>query len=329
MKVLFFSLREYEKPFLAKALPSNIQLVPEESALSMQNVASTEGAFAISVFTNDDLSDPVLTELAKRGVKHIAIRATGYDHIHLPKAIELGIKVANVPNYSPNAIAEHAIALLQMLNRKLHLTQKNIAHYNFSLNGLTGFDLNGKKAGIVGTGNIGGIVARILHAFGCSIYGFDVNPNPTLTEKYGMKYVSLEEMAKECDVISIHLPMNSNTAGIFNKQLFSTMKPDALIVNTGRGGILNTREALDSLREGHFGGMALDVYEKEKGVFFFDRSKNKPEDPILTELLQHPKVVLSPHQAFLTKEALGNIADATMQSLKNWSEGKDSETQLC
>ncbi|MCU0429570.1 MAG: NAD(P)-binding domain-containing protein [Cytophagaceae bacterium] len=328
MKLVVYSVKEYELPFLQQALPPTWPIIWKEEALQEHTADFSEGAEGVSVFTNDDLSDAMLLRLQSAGVRHIAIRAAGFDHIHLEKAQELGIHVANVPNYSPYAIAEHALALLLMLNRKLHLTIQRTAHYDFRLNGLTGMDFHGKTAAIIGTGNIGAILARILHGFGCALLGYDLAKNKTLVEELGMRYTSLEEICEKSDLISIHLPLNAQTKGMFDASFFSSLKKNALVVNTGRGPILQTEAALDALDKGLLAGLALDVYEKEKGVFFYDRSQQRPIDPILDRLLQHPNVVLSPHQAFLTQEALQNIADATASSFIHWSQGKPSDTQL-
>jgi len=320
MRTLIYSTHGFDRPFLEKAAQGKHELIFTEQHLDETTVNLAEGFEAISLFASDKASAEVLEKLNQFGVKFIALRSVGYDHVDLQKAKQLGIKVANVPSYSPYAIAEHAAALLLALNRKITLSQQLIKQNDFRLDNLVGFDLHGKIIGIIGTGNIGSAFAKIMHGFGCKLIGFDVKINKELIGQTQIIYTSLEELCHHADVISIHCPLNSETKQLFSKNVFAQMKTGALIINTARGGILNTIDLMAALDQGIISGAGLDVYENEKPIYFLDHSGSKIQDEVFERLRCHPKVLLTGHQAFLTKEALQGIAETTMANLSEWTQ---------
>jgi D-lactate dehydrogenase len=328
MKVLVYSSKAFEIPYLESANKGKHKLTFINDALSSETAIKAIGFDAISIFSSDNASNIVLEKLNDFGVKFITLRSVGHDNINLFTAKSLDIKVANVPAYSPNAIAEHAVALLMALNRKLHLSNERVKKFNFDLNNLVGFDLNNKTVGILGTGKIGSVMTKIMQGFGCKLLGFDINPNKLLPVQYHLKYVTLEELCKEADIISIHLPLNAETHHLIDKKLIDVMKPNCIIINTARGAIIKTDDMVKGLEEEHILGLAMDVYEYESGVFFKDCSLNIPKDNMLIKLNALPNVLITGHQAFLTDEALTNIADTTIYNLNCWSENIQTENEL-
>jgi D-lactate dehydrogenase len=278
----------------------------------------SEGCSIVVVFAGDDASGSILTTLAAQGVRHMAVRAAGYDNVDMDIARGLGITVANVPEYSPHAIAEHAVALMQALNRKIVLADRQVHGYNFTVDNLVGFDLHQKTIGIIGTGRTGAVAARILYGFGCRLLGCDILPNLELTALYGLQYVDLDTLCSQADVITIHTCLTPGTRRLIRREVIQKMKRGVMLVNTSRGAVVNTSDVLDALKSGHIGAFGADVYERENGVFFYDRSASVPEDELLRELLQHPNVLVTPHQAFATREALRNIAETTCYSIACW-----------
>ena len=244
------------------------------------------------------------------------------------KANEKGIKVANVPEYSPYAIAEHAVGLMLALNRKLMLADRQVHQYNFTVGNLVGFDLNKKTVGIVGTGRTGSVVAKILHGFGCPLLGYDIVKNEEIVKKYGVKYVDLKTLCQTSDIITLHTPLCAATKYLISAEMLAVMKPTVMLINTARGGIINTDDVLAALAHGKIGYLGLDVYEKEKGIFFYDWSKEKITDEVLKKLLTYPNVIVTPHQAFATQEALSNIADITFYNIDCWAKNESSTHEL-
>lgn len=328
MKVLVYSSKDFEIPYLEKANRGKHKLSFTESALNSETAMKAIGFEAISIFSSDIASNTVLEKLKDFGVKHITLRSVGHDNINLFSATSLGIKVTNVPAYSPYAVAEHAAALLLALNRKITLSSERIKKFNFDLNDLIGFDLNGKTVGIIGTGRIGSVMVKIMHGFGCNILGFDIVEKKMLTVRYNLKYVSLKNLCKESDIISIHTPLNAETHHLINKALIDLMKPNVILINTARGAIINTKDIIEPLVNKQIYGFAMDVYEHENGVFFKDNSLDIPKDDILIKLNALPNVLITGHQAFLTDEALTNIAGSTIYNLDCWSENKTSKNEL-
>ena len=328
MNVVVFSSKPYEKIHLLAANNGKHNFTFLEEPLSSATAAAGQQAEAVSVFANDDCSAPVLDKLKEAGVKYISIRAAGHDQVDLDHAKKLPIATANVPGYSPHAIAEYAVALMLALNRKIVRADKQVKDYNFNLNDLIGFDFNGKTIGIVGCGKIGSIVAKIMNGFGCKLLIYDIYHNEQLIKKYNAEYVSLERLVSEADSISIHTPLTPQTKNLVNKELIGKMKPGVMIINTGRGAIIDTQAAIDGLKSGRIGYLGLDVYEFEKPLYFNDHSNDIPTDDLFARLLSFKNVLVTGHQAFLTENALKNIADTTIYNLDCWAKGECPSTQL-
>jgi D-lactate dehydrogenase len=328
MNITVFSAHRFEQPFLTQAAQGKHELHFVEAPLGPDTAAQAQGSQAVALFTSDDASAAVLEQLHALGVRYVAVRAAGYDQVDLAAARRLGLRVANVPEYSPYAIAEHAIALMLALSRRLHLADQQLRAYDFRLDNLVGFDLHGKTVGIIGCGRIGGIVARILHGFGCRLLGFDLVRDTALETELGLTYTTLNDLYAQADVITIHAPLNEHTRHLINAKSLAQMKPGVMLVNTGRGAELDTQAALAALQSGQLGYLGLDVYEHEKALFFEDHSHEAPQDATFARLLAQPNVIVTGHQAFLTREALTNIADATIASLSCWTRGEASGTEL-
>ena len=328
MKVAVFSTLTFERPFLEQANAGRHELQLLDVSLSAATVALAQGAQAVCVFAPDDVSEPILTLLRDHGVRYVAVRAAGHENVDLAAATRLGIRVANVPEYSPYAIAEHAVTLILALCRHLRQADRQLRANNFCLDELIGFDLHGKTVGILGLGHIGAVVARIMHGFGCRLLGVDVLPNEELSQRYGLRYVALPELCAQADIISVHTPLNAQTQHLIDDQLLAQMKRGVLLVNTGRGGVLDTAAALRALDSGQLGYLGLDVYEGEKGLFFGNHRSEPLHDDTFTRLLTYQNVFITGHQAYLTREALTNIADATLASLNAWGQGQPAPHEL-
>ena len=255
-------------------------------------------------------------------MKHVALRCAGFNSVDLPAAKELGFSVTRVPAYSPYAVAEHAVALLLALNRKIPRAYNRVHDLNFSLNGLVGFDLHGKTAGIFGTGKIGRITAQILRGFGMKVLAYDPFQSLEWAEKYGIQYTDALTIARECEVISLHTPLTPETHHVIRKETLEVMKPGTILINVSRGALIDTRALIDALKSGRLGGVALDVYEEEEGVFFEDLSGMILQDDDLARLLTFPNVLITAHQAFLTHEALGEIARVSVTNLDAFARGQ-------
>jgi D-lactate dehydrogenase len=327
MKVISFSTKGYDKPFLKTAAVERHEIQFTEKRLTLETASFAEGYDAVALFTSDDASSPVLKKLAQCGVKFIALRSAGYDHVDLTVAIQLGIRVANVPEYSPYSIAEHAVAMLMTVNRKIIESQILMELQDFRLDTLTGFDLHGKVVGVVGTGKIGIAFAKIMIGFGAVILASDPVISPE-AKTIGIKYVPFDELIKNCDVISIHCPLNGSTKNLFSKAQFGQMKTGSILINTSRGGIVNTTDLIDALEEGTLGAACLDVYDKEKGLFFEDHRGSILHDAVFARLRSFKNVLLTGHQAFLTREALTGIAGTTVSNLDCWARGIPSPNEL-
>jgi D-lactate dehydrogenase len=328
MKILFYSIKDFERVYLDNANNSRFAISFVPQALSLETADLAKGFDAISIFANDDASAPVVRALKKNGVKHIAIRAAGYDNVDIAAANEVEIIVANVPEYSPNAIAEHAVLMMLALDRKIVLSQGQVKKQNFSLDNLIGFDLHKKKVGIIGTGKIGSIVAKILHGFGCTILAHDADENQHLLNKYDVHYVGLNTILSMSDIITLHIPLTNDTKYLINSKMIRQMKKGVMLINTARGGVVKTEDVLSALESGQIGYYGMDVYEKEKGIFFYDHSNDKIDDPLLFRLMNLPNVLITPHQAFATHEALTNIASTSFDYIYNWSINGVSKNEL-
>ncbi len=315
MKVAVFSTHKFEKQYLLDANAGKHHLALIEARLSASSVALAEGCEAISIFTGDKATAPILEALHKMGVKYLALRSAGFNHVDLNKAKQLHMKVARVPAYSPYAIAEHAVALMLALNRKLIRAHHRVMDLNFSLDGLIGFDMNGKTVGIVGTGKIGSVLARILHGFGCRILAYDKLENKEVIEKYKVEYTNYESLCEQSDIISLHVPLTEETHYIIDTNSISMMKPGVMLINTSRGGLVNTKAVIDALKSSHIGSFGIDVYEQEEGLFFEDHSQDMLQDDVIARLMTFKNVLITAHQAFLTDTALKNISDTTIENL--------------
>ena len=327
MKTLFFSTKDYEHSYLESAR-EEIEVAFIKEALSLQTVSKAEGYEAISIFTGDDASHDVIVALHKYGVRFIAIRAAGYDNVDLDMAHQLGIRVANVPDYSPHAIAEHAVALLLALNRKLLLADRQVHQHNFSTTNLIGFDMHNKTVGIIGVGKIGSVFAKIMHGFGCRIIAYDIHENAELKELYGLEYMDLPSLCREARIISLHTCLTPATKHLINKKLIGLMQRGVMLINTSRGGCVNTTDILEGLESGQVGYYGADVYEYEKGIFFYDHSEQELRDELLNKLLAMSNVLITPHQAFATEEALTNIAVGTFTNINCWQQNKYNKNEI-
>lgn len=290
--------------------------------LGLETVYAASGALAACVFVNDDAGRAVLEKLAGLGVRLLALRCTGFNRVDLPAAKELGLLVTRVPSYSPYSVAEHTIALVLALNRKLHRAFNRVRELNFSLAGLEGFDLHGKTAGIFGTGKIGRIVAEILRGFGMRVLVYDPYPSAEWATQHGIIYADRETVARECDVLSLHVPLTPDTYRMVRRETIELMKPGAILVNVSRGQLIDTAALIQGLKSRRLGGVALDVYEEEEGVFFEDLSGQVLEDDVLARLLTFPNVLITAHQAFLTREALRDIARVTVENVRRLAAGQ-------
>lgn len=299
-----------------------------EVRLTEETVSLARGSEAVALFTMDNASEAVLEALHSYGIKFIALRSAGFNHVALKKAAELGIKVARVPAYSPFAVAEHTMALILGLNRRLTRAYNRVREMNFSLNGLTGFDMNGKTMGVVGTGKIGSILVKIAHGFGCHLLGFDKYPDAGLTETYGLEYTDIERVCTESDIVSLHLPLTPETRHLISDKLISRMKRGVMLINTSRGGLVDTRAVIEGLKSGQIGYLGLDVYEEEDGLFFEDHSDDIVQDDMIARLLTFNNVLITSHQAFLTDTALKNIADTTIYNLDCFEAGNASGNEV-
>ena len=316
MKVAFYDAKPYDQEFFLKAAAdTEITYVFHHFRLSAANTATVAGCRAICVFVNDQIDQTCLEGLAREGVELIALRSAGFNHVDLKAAASLGIRIVRVPAYSPHAVAEHAVALLQTLNRKIHRAYNRVREHNFSLNGLVGFDLHGRTAGIVGTGKIGRITAEILRGFGMDVLAYDLYPDQVWAAENRVTYCPLEELFSRSDVISLHTPLTTETHHIINREAIALMKDGFYLVNTSRGKLIDTTALIESLKLKKPGGIALDVYEIEEGVFFEDFSHDVLQDDDLARLVSFPNVLVTSHQGFLTTEALTEIARVTTENL--------------
>ncbi|MEQ1875820.1 MAG: 2-hydroxyacid dehydrogenase [Bdellovibrionia bacterium] len=329
MKVAVFDTHKFERPVFEKFNGDfRYDITYFESRLTLETAALADGFKVVCSFVNDRLSKEVLARLKERGVELIALRSAGFNHVDIAEAKKLGIRVVRVPAYSPHAVGEHAVCLMLALNRKIHRAYGRVKEHNFSLDGLVGFDFNGKTVGVVGTGKIGGVVAMIMHGFGCKILAYDVVPNEHLQQKAGAEYVSLEELFQRSDVISLHVPLTPETRHLVDERSLSLTKEGVMIINTGRGALIDTSALISALKSGQVGSAGLDVYEEEENVFFQDLSEVVLQDDVLARLLTFPNVLITSHQGFLTKEALENIVLTTFRNIKAYQNGLPLENQV-
>jgi D-lactate dehydrogenase len=314
--IAVFDAKPYDRDYITRASGADkLDWRFQQFRLDAKTVLAAEGAQAVCVFVNDVLNREVLERLAGSGIRLVALRCAGFNNVDLEAAKELGIAITRVPSYSPHAVAEHTIALILALNRKIHRAYNRVREMNFSLSGLVGFDLFGKTAGVLGTGKIGRIVAEILRGFGMRVLAFDLYPNQEWATQNGIQYVEPRTLARESDLITLHLPLTPQTDHIVNKDTLALTKPGVMLINVSRGRLIHTRALIEALKSGHMGGVALDVYEEEEGIFFEDLSGEVLHDDELARLLSFPNVLVTAHQAFLTHEALSEIARITVENV--------------
>ncbi|WP_324708994.1 2-hydroxyacid dehydrogenase [Pseudomonas citronellolis] len=321
MRIILFSSQNYDRESFLAANPGHgFELHFQQSPLRPDTAALAMGFEVVCPFVNDDLSRPVLEQLAAGGTRLIALRSAGYNHVDLAAAHALGLTVVRVPAYSPHAVAEHAVGLVLALCRHLHRAYNRTREGDFSLHGLTGFDLHGKTVGVVGSGQIGQVFAQIMRGFGCQVLAYDPYPNPAI-DALGGRFVGLDQLLAKSDIISLHCPLNDATRHLVNADSLQRMKRGAMLINTGRGALVDTPALIEALKSGQLGYLGLDVYEEEAEIFFADRSDLPLQDDVLARLLTFPNVIITAHQAFLTREALAAIAGTTLDNIGAWRQG--------
>jgi D-lactate dehydrogenase len=321
-RAIFFDSKPYTRAVFESRNRYNYHLQFVEARLSEQTAALATGCRAACAFVNDNLDALVVEALHAAGVEHVAMRCAGYNNVDLEACARHQITVTRVPAYSPHAVAEHTVALMLTLNRRVHRAHSRVREANFSLDGLVGFDMHGKTAGVVGTGKIGGCLLRILAGFGCRLLAHDKFPDAALAERVGAKYVPLQELFSESDIISLHAPLLPETRHLVDAAAIELMKPGVMLINTSRGALIDTRALIDGLKSGRIGYAGLDVYEEESEYFFEDYSDRVMTDDLLARLTTFNNVLVTSHQGFLTHEALGNIADTTLNNLREFELGR-------
>ncbi|MFZ6012156.1 MAG: 2-hydroxyacid dehydrogenase [Bacteroidota bacterium] len=326
MKVFVYSARPYDQSAL-QAVAGHHELLFTEKRLSRDTVHYADGCTAVSLFTADDASAPVLKSLHSRGIKYVSLRSVGFDHVDLDEAARLGMRVANVPEYSPYSVAEHAVAMLMAVNRNLVRGQQLMQLQDFRIDSLKGFDVHGKTIGVIGTGKIGMAFSRIMLGFGAGVLAFDPLKNQQAID-LGIEYVSLEELLSKSNVVSLHCPLTSKTKHLISNTQFSWMKSGAILINTSRGAVVNTNDLIAALDSGRLGAACLDVYEFEKGLFFEDHSNDILHDATFARLRSFKNVLITSHQAFLTSDAIGQIAATTISNLNCWQNGQPCANEL-
>lgn len=315
MKVAVFSAKPYDRQFLAQVNQKyGHELKFLDAGLDAQTASLASGFEAVCVFVNDRLDRQTIEILSNQEVKLIALRCAGYNNVDLNAAEEFGLAVVRVPAYSPYAVAEHAIALILTLNRKIHRAYYRVREGNFALNGLLGFDLHGRTVGIIGTGKIGRLTGQILHGFGCRILAYDLSPHQEFAEQFG-EYMSLEDLLAQSDIISLHCPLTDDTHHLIDTTAINLMKPEVMLINTSRGGLIDTKAVIRGLKSQQIGYLGLDVYEHEGKLFFEDLSGEIIQDDDFERLLTFPNVIITGHQAFFTAEAMNNIAETTLSNI--------------
>jgi D-lactate dehydrogenase len=304
---------------LAKANQKKHDITLISNALSLETIIYAEGKNAVIVFTNDDVSAPVINKLAEMGIKYITTRSSGTDHIDKEEAAKFNIKLSNVPSYSPQAIAEHSVALAFALNRHIVQADKCSRQFDFRNDQLIGFNFFGKTVGIIGLGSTGIAAANIFNGMGCKVIGYDIDPSKKASS---FKLIGLDTLLSTSDIISLHTPLTPETNQLIERETIRKMKNGVMLINTSRGALINTTDVLEALERGTIGYLGIDVYEHEKGLFFEDHETDNEKDPLLKKLMDHPNVIVTPHQAYLTMEALQEIANQTIKNLDLWQANK-------
>ena len=329
MNIAVFSTKSYDKEYFEKYNSSgNHTFTYFDDYLNSKTTNLTLGGFdAVCVFVNDRLDNDAITKLAANGIKLIALRCAGFNNVDLQSAADNNIKVVRVPAYSPEAVAEQAVALIMTLNRKTHKAYNRIREGNFSLDKLIGFNLHNKTVGVIGTGRIGQAFCRIMLGFGCKVLAYDLYENKELLEE-AVKYLSIDELIETSDIISLHCPLTPETNYLINKETISKMKRGVMLINTSRGGLINSSDAIDALKEQQLGYLGIDVYEQEENLFYNDLSENIIQDELILRLISFPNVLITSHQGFLTNEALEEIAKTTIENISNFEDNIETKNEV-
>jgi D-lactate dehydrogenase len=327
MKVLVYSARPYDKEFLEAANQNKHELHYVEARLEESTTVLARQYPSVCCFVDDILSKKVLRQLSDGGTRLVALRATGFNNVDLRAAEEMGMTIMRVSRYSPYAVAEFAVGMMLTLDRRIHRAYNRTREGNFLLHGLIGFELHGKTVGIVGTGKIGIVLARILQGFGCLLLAYDATENPECVD-LGVRYVPLKELLSNADIVSLHLPLTPATRHLINDENLSYMKPGAMLINTSRGALVDTRALIRALKKGHLGAVGLDVYEEESHIFYEDLSDEIIPDDAIMRLLTFPNALVTGHQAFFTQEAMASIAKTTIQNISDFAAGHENENIL-
>lgn len=322
-KIAFFDSKSYDKDTFEKVNKNfGFDIHYYKERLSMNTVSLTQGVDAVCIFVNAECDARVIERMAQNGVKLIALRCAGFNNVDIKAARQYGIKVVRVPAYSPHAVAEYAVTLMMALNRKVYRSVYRTREGNFKLNGLLGFDMYGKTAGLIGMGRIAKELIKILKGFGMNVVAYDLYPDEAFAKEYQVKMVTLDELYEQSDIISLHCPLTEETKFIINNESITKMKYGVMIINTGRGKLIKTEDLIDGLRSHQIGSAGLDVYEEEANYFYEDRSDKMIDDDKLALLLMMPNVIITSHQAFFTQEATHNIAVTTLQNILDFVEDK-------
>ncbi len=328
MKIAVFSAKSYDIEYLKEANKHHdFGLDFFEAPLNPKTARLAHGFDAVCAFVNDKLNRETLSQLAEMDIRMIALRCAGFNNVDLDAAKDLDITIVRVPAYSPHAVAEHAIALILTLGRKIHRAYNRVRDANFSLERLVGFDLVGKTVGVIGTGKIGQVFSELMMGFGCKVIAYDLYPNEELKKK-GVKYKELQKLFESSDVVSLHCPLTPATHQIINKTSLKWMKKGAMLINTSRGKLINTPDVIESLRNKHLGYLGIDVYAEEEKLFFRDLSERIIDDEMIMQLMTFPNVLITAHQAFLTHEALTEIAHTTLDNIQTIADGGRSENEI-
>jgi D-lactate dehydrogenase len=323
MKIAMFDTHGYDREsFQAANRGFGHEITYLEPRLVRATASLAEGHEVVCAFVNDRADAETLRTLVGLGVRLLALRSAGFNHVDLSAAAELGLEVVRVPAYSPYAVAEHAVALVLALNRKIHRASARVREWNFSLDGLVGFDMHGKTVGVVGTGKIGQVAASIFKGFGCRVLCYDVYKNNDFAAQVGTEYVSLEVLYSSSDIVTLHVPLTPETHHMIDARALGLMKRSAVLINTSRGALVDSRALVRALKKGEIQAAGLDVYEEEAGIFFQDLSNQVLQDDILARLLSFPNVLVTSHQAFMTVEALSNIAEVTLENVRAFERGE-------
>ena len=328
MRVLFYNVKKYEEVYIDLANKENYHIKKTSEKLNEKTAIMAKGFDAVSIFTNDNANETVINLLASMNVNFITTRAAGFDNIDIKHAHQKNITIANAPDYSPETIAEHTIMLVLSLLKKLKPTLHKVELNDFTINNIIGETLKGKTAGVIGTGKIGSKVIKLLNAFGTKILAYDIKPDFELESKYDIKYVGLETLLNNSDIVTIHTPLDESTHHLINDHLISSMRYNSILINTSRGGVIDTVSLLKHLKTKHLGACGLDVYEFEKDIFFNDYTGKDLKDKMLNELIALENVIITPHQAFATHEAIEKIISTTFYNLRNWQMKKEITNEI-